>query len=459
MAAAHWVFPSLLALITESEAAKYVSALNVSSLVCIVILTVVAGVAVVLVPVWRLMKSEINSGLKDGGAAAGEGRGVARLRTALVIFQAALAVVLLAGTGLMVRSFERLHRTNLGFDPAGKVKVAISFPRDYNLGPEARLQLFERLQEQLATIPGVRAVSFGQDTLLEGGFTGTAQVLMADGTYQSVAGNVVTADYWKTAGLTLKKGQWFSSKRGEYGVVVNETFAKARFGDEDPVGKSFKLLVSGDYMQPVVGVVGDVKESVRSTPGMRMYVAEWVYPLNISSLLLRLDHDPGKEFAGVVRHAIYALEPKLIVSQVATINEIVGNGMWAERYAFRILKVLTIVALALAVAGLFAVIVYTVESRMKEFGVRLALGAQPVNLHRLVMKRGLTTVAVGVAFGVTGALGLTRFMQSLLFETTPYDPLVYAAVAMILLGAAVAACWLPARRAARVDITRLLRAE
>ena len=459
MAAARWIFPPLLALITGSEAAKYVSSLNVRTLACIAVLTLVASVAVALVPAWRLMKSEINAGLKDGGAAAGDGRGVARLRTALVIFQAALAVVLLAGTGLMVRSFEQLHRTNLGFDPAGKVKVTISFPRGYDLAPEARLQLFERLQQRLATTPGVRAVSFGQDTLLEGGFYGTAQLLMADGTYRSVAGNFVTADYWKTAGLTLKKGQWFSSKRGEFGVVINEAFAKARFGDEDPIGKSFKLLVSGDFLQPVVGVVGDVKESVRSTPGMRMYVAEWVYPLNISSLLLRLDHDPGKEFEGVVRHAIYALDPKLIVSQVATINEIVGNGMWAERQAFRILKVLTVVALVLAVAGLFAVIAYTVDSRMKEFGVRLALGAQPANLHRLVMKRGLTTAAVGVAVGVAGALGLTRFMQSLLFETTPYDPLVYAAVAMILLVAAVAACWLPARRAARVDITRLLRAE
>jgi len=459
MAAVHWVFPPLIALITGSEAAKYVSALNATTLGCIAALTLVASVAVAVVPVWRLMKSEINPGLKDGGAVAGEGRGVARLRTALVIFQAALAVVLLAGTGLMVRSFEQLHRTNLGFDPAGKVKVTISFPHGYDLAPEARLQLFERLQQRLATIPGVRAVSFGQDTLLEGGFWGTAQLLMADGTYQPVAGNFVTADYWKTAGLTLKKGQWFSSKRGEYGVVINETFAKGRFGDEDPIGKSFKLLVSGDFPQPVVGVVGDVKESVRSSPGMRMYVAEWVYPLNVSTLLLRLDHDPGKEFAGVVRHAIYTLEPKLIVSQVATINEVVGNGMWAERQAFRILKVLTIVAFALAVAGLFAVIVYTVESRMKEFGVRLALGAQPSNLHRLVMKRGLTTAACGVAVGVAGALGLTRFMQSLLFETTPYDPLVYAAVAAILLMAAVAACWLPARRAARVDITRLLRAE
>ena len=292
-----------------------------------------------------------------------------------------------------------------------------------------------------------------------GGFYGTAQLLMPDGTYQAVAGNFVGADFLQTAGLILKKGRWLSGRRGEYEVVINETFAKARFGDEDPIGKTFKLLVSGDYGHLVVGVVADVRDSVRSSSGMRLYSPNWAFPQNISTLLLRLDHDPGKEFEGVVRHAIYALDPKLIVSQVATINEIVGNGMWAEMYAFRILKVLTIIALALAVAGLFAVIAYTVDSRMKEFGVRLALGAQPANLHRLVMKRGLTTAAVGVAVGIAGALGLTRFMQSLLFETTPYDPLVYAAVAAILLTAAVAACWLPARHAARVDITRLLRAE
>jgi putative ABC transport system permease protein len=133
--------------------------------------------------------------------------------------------------------------------------------------------------------------------------------------------------------------------------------------------------------------------------------------------------------------------------------------MWAERFAFTILKGLSATALALAVVGLFSVIAYTVDSRMNEFGVRLALGAQPADLYRLVMKRGLMAAAVGVAVGIAGALALTRFMQSLLFETTPYDPLVYAAVALLLLAAAALACLLPARRAARVDVARLLRTE
>jgi putative ABC transport system permease protein len=457
--AARWVFPPLMALITGSEAVKYNSYWNGPTLGCIAGLSLMASVAIVLAPVWRLMKAEINPGLKEGSPAAGESRAAGRLRSFLVIFQAAFAVILLAGAGLMVRSFERLHRSNLGFDPTGMVKVTISFPHGYDLKPESRLQLFERLRQRLATIPGVRAVSTGQDTLLEGGFWGTAQLLMPDGTYQPVAGNFIAVDYLKTAGLTLKKGRWFSDKRGQYEVLINETFAKTRFGNEDPVGKSFRLLVSGNYDNPVVGVVGDVKETVRSTPGMRFYVADWVYPLNINTLLLRLDRDPGKEFAGLIRRAIYESDPKLIVSQVGSIHEIIGNTMWAERYAFTILKGLSVTALALAVVGLFSVIAYTVDSRMNEFGVRLALGAQPVDLYRLVMKRGLTTAAIGVAVGIAGALVLTRFMQSLLFETAPFDPLVYAAVALLLLAAAAAACWLPARRAARINVAKLLRTE
>jgi putative ABC transport system permease protein len=259
--------------------------------------------------------------------------------------------------------------------------------------------------------------------------------------------------------MVMKKGRWLSGRQGEFEVVINETFAKARFGDEDPIGKPFKLLGWGDTVLSVVGVVGNIRDSVRSVPGMRFYCPIWAYPQAISSLLLRLDRDPGKTFAGLVRHAIYDLDPKLIVSQVSSINEIVGNGMWAERYAFKILRGLSAIAFGLAIVGLFSVLTYTIHCRMREFGVRLALGAQPADLRRLVLKRGLTTAAIGVVVGTAGALGLTRFMQSLLFETTPYDPLVYLAVGIVLLASAAAACWHPARRAAQVDITRLLRAE
>jgi putative ABC transport system permease protein len=457
--AARWLFPPLFELINGNAAARYQDFWNLFNLGCIGGLGLLACVTVVVVPAWRLSKADINANLKEGGTAQGTSRRMARLRSGLVILQAAFAVILLAGTGLMFRSFAKLRQVDLGFKPNGIVKVRVAFPRGYDLAPEARLQLFERLQERLATVPGVRAVSYGQDTLLEGGFWGTAQLLMPDGTYRPVAGSFVAENFLKTAGLTLKKGRWLSGRRGEFEVVVNEAFAKARFGDEDPIGKTFRLLVSGDYGNPIVGVVADVKETVRSVAGMRMYVPNWAYPPNISSLLLRLDQDPPKEFAGVVRRAIYEADPRLIVSTVNSINVEVNNSMWSERYAFMILKGLAVIALGLAVVGLFSVIAFTVDSRRQEFGVRLALGATPANLHGLVMRRGVTTAAVGIVIGVAGALGLTRFMQSLLFETTPNDPVVYAAVAVLMLGAAALACWLPARRAAKADPIVALRAE
>ena len=457
--AARWLFPPLLALLTSDAGVRYQNFWNWNTLGCIVALSIVACLLIVVVPAWRMFKADLNNSLKEGGAALGESPRMGRLRSALVVLQAAFAVVLLAGTGLMVRSFDRLHRTNLGFNPNGIVKVQIGFPRGYDLPPEARLQLFERLQQRLATISGVRGASVGQDALLVGNFWGTAQLLMPDGSYRPVAGNFVGGNFLQVSGLPLKRGRWFSGRKGEFEVVISESFAKARFGDEDPIGKSFRLLVSGKFENPIVGVVGDVKESVRANPGLRFYVPNWVYPLNISTVLLRLDEDPGREFAGVIRKAIYEFDPKLIVYTVDSIREGIDRTMRSERFAYRILKGLTAIALGLAVVGLFSVIAFTVDSRMKEFGVRTALGATPANLHRLVMSRGVTAAAFGVTLGTAAALGLTRFMQSLLFETTPYEPAVYLAVAVVLLGAATLACWLPARKAAMVDPVIALRAE
>jgi len=176
-------------------------------------------------------------------------------------------------------------------------------------------------------------------------------------------------------------------------------------------------------------------------------------------LVLRLDRDPKREFSDVVRRAIYDVEPRLIIARVGSIDELVTDSMWVERYAYMILKGLASIALALTIVGCFSVVGYTVDRRMTEFGVRIALGAQPSDLHRLVLVRGLGATAVGLAIGTVCAFGLVRFMRSLLFETTPFDPLVYLGVAAVIISAGALACWLPARRAARADVMNLLRAE
>jgi putative ABC transport system permease protein len=457
--AARWFFPLIFEIITQNEAVRYQSFMDWSTLGSIGLLSVVAGLAAVIVPTLRLLKADLNPALKESGGGMGESRRLGRIRNFLVVLQAAFAVILLAGTGLMVRSFEKLQHVDLGFDPIGRVKVQITIPKSYALTPEARFQLFENLRECLKKLPGVKAASCGQDALLSGFFSGTAQVRMPDGQFRPCAGTGVAADFLEVSGLILKRGQWVSGKRGSFAVVINEALAKALFGDADPTGKSIRLQESGNKEIPVLGVVGNVRETVRMAPGFRFYAPTWRYPPNIDSALLRLDKDPGPEFGGLVSHAIYAFDPKLIVTSVASIDEVVLNSMYAERYAFRIMRGLTAIALIMVVVGLFSVISYTVASRRQEFGVRTALGATPMDLHRLVLKRALVNAGLGVVLGTAIALGVTRFMQSLLFETTPNDPLVYAAVAVVMLLAAVLACWLPARRAAKADPIVALRAE
>lgn len=458
----HWFYPPLSALLMgntvkmDSEG-EWWEIIWGDALAGILGLTLIAGVAITLVPVWRLLKSDFNSAMKEGLWASGESRRLSRLRNGLVVMQAAFAVVLLIGTGLMVRSFEHFRRVDLGFNPVGKVNVQIAMPREYNPVPEVRLQLFERLAARLATLPGVKGVTYGQEALL-GGEWGGEPLKLADGSMTMVGSFSVAADYPQIAGLTLIKGRWFAARTAANSapieIVINETMARGLFGDRDPIG-----LQIPDRHYVVVGVVHDVKGAIRPKVGMHYYAPAWSNPQLILNLLMRMDGESAKEFSGLVQRTIYSVEPKLIVLDVRTPNERIRNELWSERIAYSVLQALTPVALGLAVIGLFSVLAYNVETRMREFGVRMALGATPADLQRVVLKRGVGTAAIGVSLGIFAALGLTRFMQSLLFETTPYDPLVFVGVAMLLLGSAALACWLPARRAAKVDPVIALRSE
>lgn len=415
-----------------------------------------------IAPIARLWRTDAGSGLKDGGAATGESRRASRFRTSLVVLQAAFAVVLLVGTGLMVRSFSRLQRLDLGFDPVGKVKVRVQFPPGYDPNPDARLQLFERLQESLGRLPGVRAVSFAEDALLSEGAYVVANLKLADGTTKEMHGSFVAADFQKAGGLVMKRGRWLSGKRGQFEIVVNEKLARALFGGLDPLGRSVSVDTDkqpGKNPCTVVGVVGNVRLSLRAAASEWFYLPAWQQPQLVDTFVLRLDREPVKEFAGLVRKTIYGTDQRLNAFTIQSIGQQIDDTMWAEREVYTMLKGLAVVALGLTVIGLFSVISFTVDSRMTEFGVRLAVGACAADLVRMVLGRGLGAAAAGTLFGVAGAMGLTRFMQRLLFETKPFDPFVYMAVAVLLLAAAVTACWLPARRAARVDVMKLLRSD
>jgi putative ABC transport system permease protein len=209
----------------------------------------------------------------------------------------------------------------------------------------------------------------------------------------------------------------------------------------------------------IAGVIGDIHTTLRNAPEFYIYSPEGWAPFNFNTFVVRLSRDYDEAFAGLIRRKLYTFNPRIVVSQILPLNGVRDNQLWAERMANSVLKVLAGIALLLTVVGIFSVLAYTVDRRMGEFGVRMAMGATRRDLIQLVMRRGLLLTLAGIVFGLAGSMALTRYLQSLLFETSAQDPWVLAAVGGILLGTSVLACVLPAQRAAKVDISRLLRSE
>lgn len=428
------------------------------------LLTVTTSLLIVVIPAVRILHTDISSGLKDGGAALGESRRLARLRGSFVVLQAAFAVILLSGAGLMIGTFHQLQHVDLGFNPAGKAKVQIAFPADYPSGNVQRLTRLREIEAELKRIPGVRAVGFGQDLLLPGYYYSTHTVAGTEARPIKFALATFAIGYQEASGLPLKAGRWLDKSNGNE-VMVNEAFARACWPGQNPVGRLVQPVggngsASTDWKGwLVVGVVGDVRASMREAPNLYVYGSEAWAPANMGTFIVQLTRDYDEIFGSAIRRNLYAFDPRIVVAQILPLSQVRDIQLWSERLADSVLKVLAGIALLLTVVGVFSVLAYTVDRRMGEFGVRMALGASRRDLMDLVMRRGLLLTLAGIAIGVGGTLALTRFLQSLLFETSANDPWVLAAVAVLLLLTSVLACVLPARRATRVDVSKLLRSE
>jgi putative ABC transport system permease protein len=422
--------------------------------------TVLTSVAIVVVPavgVWRL---DIQAGLKDGGGAIGESRRLARLRGLLVVLQVAFAIILLTGAGLMVRTFQKLQDVKLGFETDHRVKVLVAFPVSYAADNEPRLALIRRLQDHLRHMSDVAAVAFGSDNLMPGYYSPYFPIQLGDGTPVKAVIDTFSPNYREVAGIVLKRGQWFG-EISQSEVMINESLARRLFGDKDPVGQPVRPEGAPKEWKgwTVTGVVGDMRETVRAAPGYHVFLPPTAAATSVLSFVLRLTRDSDESFEGTVRRAIYQFDPEIVTSEVTPLAETRYRNMYHERFALSVLEVLSVTALFLTIVGLFSVLAYTVDRRMNEFGVRLALGATARDLMMLVIGRGVLFTGIGIVSGIAGALALTRFLQSLLYDTPSYDPMVLGAVAVLLILAAVAASIVPAHRATRADVSRLLRAE
>ena len=466
MLVANWFFPLLHSAAGSSALSPDWTGWTLSWRVVgvMALLTVATSLIIIAIPAFRIFRTDIYSGLKDGGAALGESPALARLRGGFVVLQAAFAVILLVGAGLMIRTFHELQHVDLGFDPAGRAKVQLGFPPDFPIETEARLTRLREIQAELLRVPGVRAVGFGSDVLLSGYYFSQFTLEGPEGRPLKASMLGFNLGFQDASGLTLKRGHWLTQTMGNE-ILVNEAFARACWPGQDPVGQLLRPA-GGNPNAPadwkgwvVAGVIGDIHTTLRNAPEYYIYSPEGWAPFNFNTFIVRLSRDYDEAFAGLIRRKLYALNPRIVVSQILPLRQARDNQLWAERMADSVLKVLAGIALVLTVVGIFSVLAYTVDRRMGEFGVRMAMGATRRDLMQLVLRRGVLLAFAGIVLGLGGAVALTRYLQSLLFETSAQDPWVLAAVGGILLVTSVLACVLPARRATKVDITRLLRSE
>lgn len=457
---ANWLAP-LLRMALNPEASFHWArwSLDPRALLILIGVTALTAIAILVVPAVRILKAGVLDGLKDGGPIVGEGPTLVRLRLTMVVLQAAFAVVLLTGAGLMVRTLIKLQDVNFGFDESHLIKLQLAFPPGFAYPTEAGVQRLERLQKRLEQVPGVTSAAYGSDTLVAGKYGDVVKVQTDNGPIVSTELNFISENFLQTSGIRLLYGSM--GDRWGKGVLINRTLARQMFGDKDPIGQIMHPVEGGqrEFQWHVYGVVSDVRETARSVPRNHIYASSrWSLPL-ATTFIIRSDRLPDGKLTELLKQAVYQNDPRLIVSYVVPLSEAIGWQHNVVKFVLATLKFLSGIALALTAIGLFAVLAFTVNQRMSEFAVRQALGARPRDLIVLVVRASMLIVSIGVGLGLLGAVSLSQYLRSLLFEVPTYDPKVLGTVATVVMLSGLVASLVPAARAARADIVKLLRAE
>jgi putative ABC transport system permease protein len=433
-------------------------------------LAVGSGLLFGLAPAVRVGGRALSGVLRGGGRGLIGGDGVRRLRGALVLGEVALALMLLVGAGLLIRSFERLQQVDTGFEPRGVLSVQVALPVLQYPEPEQRVAFWHRVLESVATAPGVESAALGSNFPLSRGagywsFEIEGRPPSEPGSMQDAQPFTVTPGYFRTLRIPLLEGRAFEEQDHADAprvAIVNRTVVERFFGGASPIGHR---VTFGDPENPetewwtVVGVAADTRiEGMREAPYSQIYRPSAQVGGTSMAVLLRSAGDP-LQLANTVRHAVRALDPTLPVFDVKTMEQYVAEAVAQPRIGTTLLSVFAAIALLLAAIGIYGLISYTVAQRTQEIGVRMALGAQPAEVLRLVVRQGMGPVLAGTGVGLFGAWAASRLIGSLLYETSATDPPTFIGVALFLAAVGLAAAYLPARRATRVDPIIALRSE
>jgi putative ABC transport system permease protein len=434
-------------------------------------MVVLVAVAFGLAPAWQASQPRVHETLKEGGRSSTSGAQQNRLRSALVIAETALALVLLVGAGLMMKSMYRLLQVNPGFRPERVLTMEIDLRTAQYSKPEASLAFWHQVLDRVRVLPGVEAAALGTVVPLTGDHsradvTIEGMATPEPGKYPHPDYHSVSAGYLDALTIPLLRGRNFAAadtKTAPPVALVNYTMAHRFWPNGDAIGKRLRFghpEWKDDFPWiTVVGVVGDTKLYGLSNPSrLELYLPYEQSPTTEMSLVLRSSVNPAS-LTSAVREAVLAIDKDQPVADVNTMTQLVNNSVATPRITLVLLGLFSALALVLAAIGTYGVIAYSVQQRTHELGIRLALGAQRRDVMRLVLAHGMKLAGIGIAIGVAAAFGLTRLMASLLFGTGASDPIAFSAASIVLLLVAVAACCIPARRAMRLDPMVALRYE
>ncbi len=436
-----------------------------TALVFTIIVSLVTGLIFGLAPALQATKLNFSEALKEGGkGSAGKGASN-RARSMLVVSEIALSLVLLISAGLMIRSFVELLRSDLGINPTSVLTMQISLPNEKYSPFEQRVNFYQQLMDRVSALPGVLKAG-ATSNLPMGGNNNSTFILSAGQTVfpqnkrPETNFRTVTPDYFAAIGTRISRGRNFTEADRPDGprvALVNEAFVNQFFAAREPVGEQFKI----DNGKPIeiIGVVANVMNNdLDNITEPDMYVPYAQDSWRSMSLVVRMSADPN-QIASAVRSEVSAIDKTLPVFNIKAMQQVIGERLSPKRLATVLIGFFGLIALMLASVGIYAVMSYAVSQRTHEIGIRMALGAQPRDIFRLVVGQGILLTAIGLLIGLAGAFAMTRAMSQILYGVTATDPLTFIGISLLLAGIALLACYIPARKATKVDPMVALRHE
>jgi len=463
---AHWGLDLIVALIPGDIPRVEKISIDQTVLVFTLMVSLLTGLVFGLAPALAASKPDLHEMLKEGGRTSTGGIGRNRTLSLLVVSEAALALVLLIGAGLMIHSFLRLNSVNPGVNPENVLTMSIALPKTkYSTDDQVRL-CYQKMLQRIEALPGVLSAGTTGALPVRARWGGTGITVEGRSEVQGTNQDTISPDYFRATGIPLLEGRYFTERdvAGAPAVtIINKALARRYWPGESPLGKRIEVASNKQWLS-VVGVVGDVKRQgleAETEPG---YFTPHLQPpagRHLHSgwnLVVRTASDP-MSLAAAVQREVWAVDKDQPVTNIQTLEQVISDSIAPLRFRTLLLGLFAVVALVLATVGIYGVMAYAVMQRTHEIGIRMALGAQLRDVLKLVIGQGMRLALIGIALGLLAASALTRLVKSLLFGVSATDPVTFVIVATLLAGMALLACWLPARRATKVDPMIALRCE